>query len=77
VRENWHSKYEGVGFGEFELALVAVKPGHKYRKRGIVGDLVEACEGEISRGWGLCLNPRVGERAEVRVMLVIYGNVVS
>ncbi|KAJ5626331.1 hypothetical protein N7510_002640 [Penicillium lagena] len=38
--------------GDFEIFLVAVKPGEKYRKKGIAERLVKACEEEIKRQIG-------------------------
>jgi ribosomal protein S18 acetylase RimI-like enzyme len=35
--------------GDFEVLIVAVKPGERYRKRGIAESLVKACEEELQR----------------------------
>lgn len=35
--------------GDYEIAVVAVRPGEKYRKRGIADHIVKVCEQEILR----------------------------
>lgn len=43
------SGQQGPCDGDYEIALVTVRPGEKYRKRGIADHLIGVCEQEILR----------------------------
>ncbi|KAJ6083884.1 hypothetical protein N7486_010684 [Penicillium sp. IBT 16267x] len=52
--------------GDFEVLIVAVKPGAKYRKRGISENLLLACEEELKRNRVLDID---GSPRSLRIML--------
>lgn len=51
--------------GDYELGLVAVKPGANYRKRGIADSLVKACERELVRR----LTLQGSKRRSIKIMI--------
>ncbi|KAJ5256920.1 hypothetical protein N7478_013024 [Penicillium angulare] len=60
--------------GDFELFLVAVKSGEKYRKTGIAEKLIKACEKEL-RGRFTSSLSQPAENAHLRIMLKVVREI--
>jgi ribosomal protein S18 acetylase RimI-like enzyme len=60
--------------GDFEIFMVAVKPGDKYRKKGIAERLVKACEQELQKRF----TPNLAQLAETsyfRIMIKVVREI--
>ncbi|GES58466.1 acyl-CoA N-acyltransferase [Aspergillus terreus] len=60
--------------GDFEIFLVAVKPGVEYRKRGIAESLVKVCEDELKRRFEACAGQNL-EKSSLRIMLKVVSEI--
>jgi hypothetical protein len=60
--------------GDFEILLVAVKPGVQYRKRGIAEGLVRACEDELHRKFKTSLGQSC-QKTHLRIMLKVVREI--
>ncbi|KAJ5811276.1 hypothetical protein N7474_007577 [Penicillium riverlandense] len=71
-RESGHSATDTVPCdGDFEVLIVAVKPGERYRKRGIAESLVKACEEELQRRY----TPEPNGSSHLRVMVKVVPEI--
>ncbi|KAJ6017511.1 hypothetical protein N7451_000890 [Penicillium sp. IBT 35674x] len=58
--------------GDFEVLIVAVKPGAKYRERAISESLLLACEEELKRNCGLNVD---GSTRSLEIMLRVVREI--
>lgn len=59
--------------GDYEIALVTIKPGANYRKRGIAESLIMACERELVRRLTLQADNRRSIKIMVKIVKEING----
>ncbi|RJE25038.1 hypothetical protein PHISCL_02631 [Aspergillus sclerotialis] len=59
--------------GDYEIALVTIKPGANYRKRGIAESLIKACERELVRRLTLQGDKRRSIKLMVKIVKEVNG----